>query len=96
MADSDYKALMEIVRGYRTAEVLRLMDYRNRRTHRVSPAVDHPELSVDVVEPGMVAFSRTRSISPAEYSFLKLYADAKIVYAQITKMLLRANAIVHA
>lgn len=96
MPENDYQALMAVVRGYRTAEVLRLMDYRNRRTHRVSPSVDHPELSVDVVEPTHSTLGIPRQATSAEFSFINLYSDAKAVYSHMIEMLLRANAIVHA
>ena len=44
MPDETYKALMDLIRAYKTRQVLDLTEFRNKRTHRVTPTVDYPEL----------------------------------------------------
>jgi hypothetical protein len=100
MDEREYQALMAIVRSYRSAEVLRLVRYRDTRTHRVRPSIDHPELAVDMVSPpqegaGIPTALFNRPNAP-EHSFLDLYADTKKVYSQLSALLQRLNAIIHA
>jgi hypothetical protein len=100
MDEREYQTLMAIVRSYRSAEVLRLVRYRDTRTHRITPSVDHPELAVDIVSPpqdgtGIPTMLFNRRNAP-EHSFLDLYADTKQVYSQLSALLHRLNAIIHA
>ena len=44
MPDETYRALMDLIRAYKTSQVLALTEFRNKRTHRVTPTVDYPEL----------------------------------------------------
>jgi hypothetical protein len=100
MDDRQYQSLIALVRGYRSEEVVRLIRYRDSRTHRVAPSVDHPELAVDMLllPPGGPATPTSVFTRPGvpEHAFLDLYSDAKEVYNQVTVLLLRLNAIIHA
>ncbi len=97
MSDEDYMKLMDLVRSYRSPEVLELTGYRDRRTHRVAPTVDHPALGVVLqsLPPGqpVPVFS---SPDAAEFDFLELYATAKKVYAHLLRILAGINEIIHA
>jgi hypothetical protein len=98
MSNEEYERLMNIIRSYRSPAVLGLTRYRDRRTHRISPSVDHPELAVDVFSAGkasggpMLLFGQR---SEPEYQFLDLYREAKTVYSQLLVMLLKLNEIIH-
>jgi hypothetical protein len=100
MDDRHYDRLMKLVRGYRSAEVTRLMQYRNARTHRVTPSVDHPELSVDMLPPLQARATAAQSlfVSPngPAHKFLDLYSDAKHMYTQLVALLADLNVIIHA
>ena len=100
MDDTEYQKLMEVIRRYRSPEVLELVRYRDIRTHRVAPSVDHPELAVEVFAAGaLTAGTPTRILMTrrnAEYQFLDLYSHAKKVYAHLLRMLLELNEIIHA
>jgi len=98
MNDEIYGKLMEVIRSYRSPAVLELTRYRDKRTHRVSPSVDHPELAVDVFSAGascggpMLLFGQR---TEPEYQFLDLYRQAKAVYSQLLAVLLKLNEIIH-
>lgn len=100
MSVDAYSHLMEIIRGYRSAKVLTMTDFRDRRTHRVTPSVDYPELGA-VLSTAVKVGSAT--IMPmgvmrtkAEYEYLDLYETAKAVYQQLSKMLTDLSKIIHA
>lgn len=100
MSDHDYEKLMSTIRSYRSADVVALTGYRDIRTHRVAPSVDHPELAVDVSpvtygRPGQAIPLFGRRIAP-EYQFLDLYAQAKRAYSQLIALLGRLNEVIHA
>jgi hypothetical protein len=98
MSEETYQQLMAIMRSYRSAEVVGLSRYRDKRTHRVTPSVDHPVLTVDVfsgneASGGSLPFLGQRN--EPEYQFLELYRQAKAVYSQLLRVLLRLNEIIH-
>ncbi len=86
MPEPDYQKLMGWIRKYRSPEILALTNYRDRRTHRVTPTVDHPELGVSVQsldglppgEPTVVLMRRTK----AEFDLMSLYTLSTKVYKQ--------------
>jgi hypothetical protein len=100
MGDREYQELMSVVRRYRTPEVLELIQYRDIKTHRVTPSVDHPQLAVEVSSLGASAAGSPATLfasrTNAEYQFLELYRLAKKVYAHLLRMVLELNEIVHA
>jgi hypothetical protein len=98
MGETEYQTLMHLVRSYRCSEVLALTKYRDIRTHRVSPSVDHPELAVTLKsETGVgVGASAQKLQCQPEYRFLDLYEQATKVYRHLAKVLLRLNEIIHA
>lgn len=98
MSEETYQQLIAIIRSYRSADVVGLTRYRDKRTHRVTPSVDHPELAVDVfsgnsASDGPLLFLSQRK--EPEYQFLDLYRQAKEVYSQLLSVLLRLNEIIH-
>jgi hypothetical protein len=98
MSEETYQQLMAIIRSYRSADVVGLTRYRDKRTHRVTPSVDHPELAVDVfsgnaASGGPLPFLGQRN--EPEYQFPELYRQAKTVYSQLLSVLLRLNEIIH-
>lgn len=97
MSEDDYTKLMGFIRSYRSPKVLQLIGYRDRRTHRVAPTVDHAALGVVLqsLPPGQFVpvFS---SPNEPEFDFLDLYATAKEVYAHLLRTIAGINAIVHA
>ena len=100
MPEAEYQKLMGWIRRYRSEEVLELVNYRDRRIHRIIPTVDHPELGVNVqpttgLSPGQsTGFFASRS--KAEFDFLSLYALAAKVYQQLLEILEGINSVVHA
>jgi hypothetical protein len=97
MSDGDYTQLMTLIRSYRSAEVVRLTSYRDSRTHRVTPSVDHPELSVNVSPVQTVGSPKIIGGTRAShFQYLDLYADAKIVYGHFSTFLVSVNRIIHA
>ena len=100
LEEIDYQTLMKLIRNYRSADVLELTRYRDMRTHRVAPSVDHPELAIGIAS--IPQFTSGLSIQvlsqpPApEYKFLDLYSCARNVYAHLSGMLLGINQIIHA
>jgi hypothetical protein len=100
MDERAYQELVSVIRRYRTPEVLELIRYRDIKTHRATPSVDHPELAVEVSSLGaLAAGSRAPLLAArmrAEYQFLELYGIAKKVYAHLLRMLLELNEVVHA
>jgi hypothetical protein len=100
MSDDVYNDLMQIIRGYKSPKVLALTEFRDRRTHRVTPSVDYPELGAvlsTAVESGgaiMIPVGVTRT--KAEYEYFDLYETAKDVYKQLSEMLAALNKIIHA
>ncbi len=97
MSDEDYTNLINHVRSYRSPQALELVGYRDRRTHRVAPTVDHAALGVVLqsLPPGQLVpvFS---SPDEAEFDFLDLYATAKVVYAHLFRMVAGISEVVHA
>jgi hypothetical protein len=100
MQDGDYEILMKLIRCYKTQQVLALTDFRDRRTHRVTPSVDYPELGavLSTAETSGEAIIIPVSVmrSKPEYEFLQLYETAKTVYEQLSEMLLGLNRVIHA
>jgi hypothetical protein len=104
LPDPEYQLLMELVRSYRSPEVLDLVNYRDRRTHRVAPTVDHPELGVNVQPAGGAFSGRLAPLSSfrggtrgkPEFDFISLYALSAKVYEQLVAILSGINAIIHA
>lgn len=100
MAESEYQKLMSLIRRYRTPEVLELIRYRDIKTHRVTPSVDHPELAVEVSSLGALAAGSplpfVAARATADYQFMELYVTAREVYSQLLRLLLELNEIVHA
>jgi hypothetical protein len=101
MDDDTYRHLLALIRRYRSPEVLTLIRYRDIRTHRVAPSVDHPELAVDVLPVGR-AINSDKPVplfpqsSEAQFQFAELYECAKKVYAQMLHLLLGLGEIIHA
>ena len=97
MSDEDSESVMNAVRSYRSPEVLRLTAYRDRRTHRVAPTVDHSALGVvlQAMPAGHFIPLFTQN-DTAEFDFLKLYANAKDVYTQLLSLLSQLNNVIHA
>ncbi len=97
MSEDDYTKLMGFIRSYRSAKVLQLIGYRDRRTHRVAPTVDHAALGVVLqsLPPGQLVPVFSSSDEP-EFDFLDLYATAKEVYAHLLLIIDGINGIVHA
>lgn len=98
MEEQDYQPLMKLIRNYRSPDVMHLTRYRDIRTHRVSPSVDHPELAVIMTAIpettwGMPMFSQA---TMPDYEFLDLYHDAKAVYAHLLETLTGLNKLIHA
>lgn len=101
MAEGTYRQLMVLIRRYRSPQVLALIRYRDMRAHRVTPSVDHPELSVEVLAVSSATTLGRQLPVPSQstetqYQFLELYERAKEVYAQVLTLLLDLNKIVHA
>lgn len=100
MSDHAYNDLMQLIRGYRSQAVLDLTEFRDRRTHRVTPSVDYPELgavlstAVKIGEATIMPIGVRRN--KAEYEYLDLYETAKAVYKQLSEMLMGLNTIIHA
>jgi hypothetical protein len=96
MSDGDYEKLMALIRSYRSAEVMRFTGYRDSRTHRVTPSVDHPELTVNV-SPVQTAgsFQMFGGSQRPQFQYLDLYADARTVYTQLSNLLIGINQIIH-
>lgn len=100
MPDEIYEQLMGQIRGYKTPQLLALKEFRDKRTHRIIPTVDYPELGAVLSEAkkvgdatlGLVGVSQ---ISP-EHEFLELYETAKVVYKQLLDMMLRINKLLQA
>jgi hypothetical protein len=96
--DEHYIDLMRLIRGYRSPKVLALTEFRDRRTHRVTPSVDYPELGA-VLSIAVKAGSATivpmgARRTEAEYKYLDLYDIAKAVYKQLSEMLVGLNKII--
>ena len=97
MSDEDYASVMDAVRSYRSPEVLRLTAYRDRRTHRVAPTVDHSALGVVLqAMPANHFIPLFTHNDAAEFDFLDLYANAKDVYGQLLSLLSKLNEVIHA
>lgn len=99
MSEETYQKLMAIIRSYRSADVVALTHYRDRRTHRVTPSVDHPILAVSISSANLIPgepLPLFAQRNDAEYQFLTLYERAKAVYSQLLQLLLRLNEIIHA
>jgi hypothetical protein len=99
MNESDYRRLLKFIRGYRSTDVLKLTRYRDVRTHRVAPSVDHPELAVDLACIPLTSGSPIqlfRQPTEPQYRFLDLYDGAKKVYSHLSQMLFGINDIIHA
>lgn len=101
LSSEQYDALMKLIRGYRSQEVKKLTRYRDRRTHRVAPSVDHIKFSADVktvpkLDSGSPIQLMAGQQSEPEYDFLQLYENAKKVYAQLSKLLTGLNELMHA
>jgi hypothetical protein len=100
LAEVEYQLLMELIRSYRSPKVLELTSYRNRRTHRVAPTVDHSALGVTIQSVGALlsgeAIPLFSSPNEAEFDFMHLYATAKDVYEHLLGLLIRMNLVVHA
>lgn len=98
MSEETYQKLMIIIRNYRSADVVGLTRYRDKRTHRVTPSVDHPELAVDVFSANAASGGPLPLFgqrNEPEYRFMELYRQAKAVYSQLLSALLRLNEIIH-
>ena len=92
MQDDTYEAMMTLVRSYRSkGEVMTLKDFRDKRTHRVTPSVDYPELGAVISEAKtfsdhiVIPYGAARK--KPEYEFLKLYEDSKVAYKHLLAML---------
>jgi hypothetical protein len=98
LEESDYQRLMKFIRSYRSADVIRLTKYRDVRTHRVAPSVDHPELAVDLAYIHQLdsPLQLFRQPTVPQYTFLDLYEGAKKVYSHLSEMLFGINDIIHA
>jgi hypothetical protein len=100
MPETEYQELMRWIRQYRSKEVLELVNYRDRRTHRVVPTVDHPELGVNVASTIGLASgqppSDPASKAKAEFDFMNLYALSAEVYKQLLEILMGINSVIHA
>jgi hypothetical protein len=98
MSDEDYTKLMDLVRSYRSPRLLQLIGYRDRRTHRVAPTVDHAALGVVLqsLPPSRPVPVFMSSPDEAEFDFLELYATAKEVYAHLLRIIAGISEIVHA
>lgn len=100
LSDSEYETLMDVIRRYRSPEVLDLIRYRDIRTHRVAPSVDHPELAVEVCAAGALTAGTPTPIltmrADPDFQFLDLYGQASKAYAHLLRMLLELNEIIHA
>ncbi len=97
MKERDYEALMTLVRSFRSAKFLRLIGYRDRRTHRVAPTVDHAALGVVLQSLPAGQFVPLFSTSnEPEFDFLELYATAKEVYGHLLGIVTGINEIIHA
>jgi hypothetical protein len=97
MSDCDYAALISLVRSFRSAKFLQLIGYRDRRTHRVAPTVDHAALGVVLqsLPAGQFVPLFGTSDEP-EFDFLELYATAREVYAHLLGIIIGINGIIHA
>ena len=97
MRDDDYAALIGFVRSYRSPAVLRLTKYRDRRTHRIAPTVDHAQLGVVLrsLPPGQFV-PIVGSPDEAEFEFLDLYQTSKEVYAHLLVVISGINGVIHA
>jgi hypothetical protein len=100
MPQGDYDALMAVVRSYRSQDVLRLKAYRDARTHRVAPSVDHVDMAINIspvpAPETPLSIPLGASAIVAEHEFLDLYATAKSVYIHLSGLLIGLSAIIHA
>lgn len=99
MEEKNYELLMKLIRSYRSTELLKLTRYRDVRTHRVAPSVDHSELAVDIASVPLMPGSPIQLFSTPtalEYTFLNLYELAKGVYSHLSELLNGLTTIIHA
>jgi hypothetical protein len=97
MNEIEYKRLIDLIRTYRSPKVLELTSYRDRRTHRVAPTVDHAALGVVIQSlPSGQTIPLFSPPNEAEFDFLELYSTATDVYTHLVNMLVEINSIVHA
>jgi hypothetical protein len=100
MADGDYQKLISAVREYRSRDVLSLVSYRDRRTHRTAPTVDHAALGTTVQTRHMSCDGPTMTMFlgrlEPEFQFEQLYSIARKVYTHLLSMVRRVNEVIHA
>jgi hypothetical protein len=99
MSEPDYKKLIAAVRDYRSADVLSIISYRDRRTHRVAPTVDHAGLVSTVQTPQKGASGEIVMLlgqTGPEFQFEQLYGAAKKTYSHLLGVAQRINEIIHA
>lgn len=98
MADPNYEKLMSAVRDYRSADVLSLISYRDRRTHRAAPRVDHAGLGSSVQVPQIDASGAITLLlgeAGPEFKFEQLYETARKTYSHLVTVTTRVNEVIH-
>ena len=99
MSEPDFQKLITAVRDYRSADVLSIVSYRDRRTHRAAPTVDHAGLGSTVQTAKRPASDATAILfgqASPEFRFEQLYQNTKKTYSHMLCIAQRINEIIHA
>jgi hypothetical protein len=101
MPDDTYEAMMTLIRSYwGKQEIKTLKDFRDKRTHRVTPSVDYPELGAIISEVEtfsdhiVIPYGATRQ--KPDYEFLELYEDSRVAYKHLLATLSSLSKILSA